>query len=325
MTDAIESWIDADPEAGIAAAFVGSGRAQFRCAGSFAGDAVTPHTVWPVASLSKPVFAYGVLLLAQAGLLELDESLTPWLPDDVRHADPTGGFTARRALAHTTGLPNWRGPDGLSALYPPGERFSYSTEGLYGLQQALERRLGQPVAKLLDQKVFAPLGMRQSALVAETAETISPALAFTLNAQPAIAGLSLRTSAADYARFLAAQWNDGEPGHLRGQWQRTMLAPQVRVADRDSLWWGLGWGLQVTADGPASFWHWGARGIPRVMSFAVGWPAQRRGAVVMTSHPDGLVLCREVLREAFPDNPLPAFDWLLPLQHWRADGLRPAT
>lgn len=48
--------------------------------------------VWTVASLTKPVFAYGVMLLAEKGLIELDRPLQTYLPSpylDTQNFCPT--------------------------------------------------------------------------------------------------------------------------------------------------------------------------------------------------------------------------------------------
>src|SRR5579863_3293913 len=43
---------------------------------------VTQDTIFNVGSLSKPVFAYGVMKLVDAGKLKLDEPLAPYLPKE---------------------------------------------------------------------------------------------------------------------------------------------------------------------------------------------------------------------------------------------------
>src|SRR3954469_18192803 len=70
---------------------------------------VEQDTIFAAASLTKPVFAAGVMTLVDDGLLELDRPLSeyvsePYLPDDDRAAS----ITARMVLSHTTGFPNWR-------------------------------------------------------------------------------------------------------------------------------------------------------------------------------------------------------------------------
>ena len=76
-----------------------------------------------VGSLSKPVFAYGVLKLVDAGKLKLDEPLAPYLPKEFTAGDPRfNQITARIVLSHRTGFPNWPG-DGqpLAIHFTPGE------------------------------------------------------------------------------------------------------------------------------------------------------------------------------------------------------------
>jgi hypothetical protein len=97
---------------------------------------VTGETVFEAASLSKPVFAYGVLKLVDQGKLGLDVPLTtylpkPYIPGDQRLAK----ITARIVLSHRTGFPNWRDGDSLPLYFTPGERFSYSGEGYIYLQR----------------------------------------------------------------------------------------------------------------------------------------------------------------------------------------------
>lgn len=76
---------------------------------------VTEGTLFNVGSLSKPVFAYGVLKLVDAGKLKLDESLAPYLPKESIAGDSRfNQITARFVLSHRTGFPNWRQTVNLS-------------------------------------------------------------------------------------------------------------------------------------------------------------------------------------------------------------------
>jgi hypothetical protein len=111
---------------------------------------------------------------------------------------------------------------------------------------------------------------------------------------------SLHTTAPDYARFVAAAPS------LDDEW----LTPQIEVHEAwragpplSGSTWGLGWGLQD--DG--SSWHWGWN--VGFLSFAVGWPAQRRGIVAFTNGQDGLWICKSVVRW-FSGDDHPAFHWL---------------
>ena len=90
---------------------------------------VQTDTIFEAASLSKPVFTYGVLKLVDQGKLDLDAPLSSYLPKPYVPDERVSKITARLVLSHRTGFPNWRGDDGLPIYFSPGERFSYSGEG----------------------------------------------------------------------------------------------------------------------------------------------------------------------------------------------------
>src|SRR5205823_3170598 len=90
---------------------------------------VRDDTLFPAASLSKPVFAYLTLRLVDRGVLDLDKPLYEYLPNQrIEQDERYKQITARMILSHTSGLPNWGGTP-LRLLFAPGERWSYSSEG----------------------------------------------------------------------------------------------------------------------------------------------------------------------------------------------------
>jgi hypothetical protein len=64
----------------------------------------------------------------------------------------------------------------------------------------------------------------------------------------------------------------------------------------DSVWWGLGWGLQRIDMGAFK-------------SFAYGVPALGDGVVILTNGANGLAVCRKIVRRLLPIA-RPAFRWL---------------
>lgn len=128
-------------------------------------ETLDDNTLIACGSLSKPVFAYGVLKLCEEKLIDLDRPLVNYvnatdLPDDPR----TKQITARHCLTHATGWQNWRfrAGDTLNFASNPGERFSYSGEGFYLLQRAVEQITGRGFEEFMRQRVFDPLGMTRS-------------------------------------------------------------------------------------------------------------------------------------------------------------------
>jgi len=109
------------------------------------------------------------------------------------------------------------------------------------------------------------------------------------------AAFSLTSTATDYARFMIEiiQSSQENRSHLQENLIAEMLKPQAKVTD--AIAWGLGWGLEHTADGDA-FWHWGNAGT--LQHFVVGYKKQGIGVVIMTNSANGLKLCKELTPRA---------------------------
>jgi CubicO group peptidase (beta-lactamase class C family) len=298
---------------------------------------VTNDTMFNVGSLSKPVFAYGVLKLVDAGKLKLDEPLAPYLPKESTEGDARfQQITARIVLSHRTGFPNWPG-DGkpLVIHFTPGERFSYSGAGIVFLQKAVEKITGKPLNDYMQEAVFGPLGMKHSSYVWNPAfeneiavgHDVGGAATDLFKAEQANAAASLATTAEDYAIFLGAAL---QGAGLRHATLREMEAPQIAVDPACSncvegtpsgklsatIFWGLGFGIEKTAEGE-SLWHWGDNGAFK--AFFVVRPATKSGVVYMTNSANGLSIARMILAETLGGEQ-PALDWLM-YDNYDAPGL----
>ncbi len=106
-------------------------------------EKVTDSSLFECASISKPVFAYFVMLQAERGLIDLDKPLYEYYPyKDIAYDERYKQITARMVLCHTSGLPNWRKDeysDSLSFDFNPGEKFGYSGEGYQYLMMTLKK------------------------------------------------------------------------------------------------------------------------------------------------------------------------------------------
>lgn len=275
---------------------------------------VRPDSVFQAASLSKPVFAYAVLKLVQQGHLALDAPVLQYLPQGYRHAsDPLQpgpaaqsdevtdprlrAVTLRMLLQHTAGLPNWAsGP--LRFEGTPGQRWAYSGEGYVLLQRAVEAVMRRPLDEVMQEQVFNPLGMGRSSyrwtpqigghLLPGTKANGAPRMVVPL--QQPVAAFSLYTTVEDYARFVIALLRD--PALLA-----TTADSPVDVDTRLNLSWGLGWGLEQSADG-VHLWQWGNN--PGYRAFVLAVPGSGDGLVLLTNSDAGLSLVEPLVRANVP-------------------------
>lgn len=276
---------------------------------------ITPDTMFQAASLSKPVTAWGVMSLVEAGLVDLDASvqhyLTRWrLPSLESEAQ---GVTVRRLLSHTAGIsvPGYRGlpasrslpglEDALSGkagsaavrlTQPPGKGFCYSGGG-YGLLQLLvEEVTGQSFARFMRATVLEPLGMVRSAFggIPVPEDIATPhdwkGNPIDLLQYPIAAAAGLISTAADLARFVAAgvRGPDKAPagrGVLTRGTVRLLLSPQPEAADE----WALGYATQVLANGIRIHYHTGSNPGFTAAIAAAAEPGE--GLVVLTNSDRG--------------------------------------
>ncbi len=136
--------------------------------------AVDPdRTVYDVASLTKVVgTTTAVMLLVEDGRMSLNDPVGRYLPE--WRYGLKGQATIRHLLTHTSGLPagaNLWAPTpedalgkalNLSLIATPGTRVTYSDIGFVVLWAAAEKAAGEPLYRLLDRRVYSPLGMRST-------------------------------------------------------------------------------------------------------------------------------------------------------------------
>jgi D-alanyl-D-alanine carboxypeptidase len=142
--------------------------------------AATDHSVYRIASLTKQFTATAILQLVEDGLMSLGGDVREYLPDFSTRGHHV---TIHHLLTHTSGVPNYTGlpafeerarldlgHDALVDLieqqpfdFPPGDALRYSNSGYYLLGMIVEAVSGQSYADYLEQHIFGPLGMDQSA------------------------------------------------------------------------------------------------------------------------------------------------------------------
>lgn len=138
--------------------------------------AVTDSTLYDLASLTKVVATTtAAMLLVDDGALDLDAPVGRYLPE-WRGSAVKERVTVRNLLLHNSGLtagsPLWRTAHNsddalriistLSLEYEPGSRAVYSDFGMILVALIVERLSGKPLDLLLAERVFRPLGLRET-------------------------------------------------------------------------------------------------------------------------------------------------------------------
>ncbi len=151
---------------GVAIAVVDRGRLawsrSFGVKNVLTRDPVREDTLFEAASMTKPVFAYVVMRLADEKRLDLDKPLARYRRPANLGIDPNLELiTARQVLAHSTGLPNWAS-EPLVTSSAPGSRYTYSGEAFIWLQLVVETIMGMGLGSVMQAKLFDPAGMSHS-------------------------------------------------------------------------------------------------------------------------------------------------------------------
>lgn len=104
-----------------------------------------PHTALALASVSKPLSAWGALIAVERGFVDLDEAAGP------------EGATLLNLLDHTSGLPF----EGDRTQASPGARRIYSNAGFDALGAHVAAAVGMDFSEWMTREVTEPLGMAE--------------------------------------------------------------------------------------------------------------------------------------------------------------------
>ena len=142
----------------------------------------TDDIFW-IASMSKPITAVCIAILADDGKLGFDDPLAKHLPEfaevmvseNGQRVKPSRPITLRDVLTHTSGLGDMTNRDPHLTLaetskrlsqqplrFQPGSRWAYSTAGIDILGRVVEVAGGMPFDQFLQKRVLDPLGMKDT-------------------------------------------------------------------------------------------------------------------------------------------------------------------
>ncbi len=151
--------------------------------------------IFQLHSMTKPVVAMAILMLAEEGLLSISDPVEKYLPEfrgqsvgevnadkSITLVKPIRPVQIRDMMTHTSGMMQ-NPPPGIGELhgalhktlaevilvasqqpllFQPGTKWSYSNMGVAALGRIIEVLSGMPFEKYLETKIFKPLGMNDT-------------------------------------------------------------------------------------------------------------------------------------------------------------------
>lgn len=285
-----------------------------------AKDAMRKDTLFRIASMTKPITAIGIMILVDEGKLSPDDDVAKHLPEfagqmlapgkaGAELRKPARPIKLRDLLTHTAGLANY--PKELADVYSkrdrtlaettkavaalplhfePGTKWSYSNSGIDILGRVIEVASGQSYESFLQQRVFDPLGMTDTAFypTAEQFKRIARTydkdkagklvsgpfglVGLPANPKHPIPAGGLVSSAADLAKLYRMMLHKGEWDGRRilsekavAEMTRTQTG-DIKTGFVDGMSFGYGWAVVKEPKGvtaalsPGTYGHGGAFG-----------------------------------------------------------------
>lgn len=242
------------------------------------GVRVTPQTVFQSGSMGKQFTAMAVMMLVEEGKLSLDDRVSKHLSVP----SSWSRITVRHLLTHTSGLGDYPEDFSLqedhsesellkmitaeSLAFAPGAKWNYSNLGYVILGILIHKVTGEFYGELLQERIFGPLGMKNTRIINEA--DIIPHRA---------AGYVLKEGALKNQEWVAPAVNTTADGSLyftaedMAKWDEALEARKLlSAAGFEQMWtpaklndgsaadYGFGWGIRKTDSGHRVLEHGGA-------------------------------------------------------------------
>jgi CubicO group peptidase (beta-lactamase class C family) len=285
------------------------------------------HTMYSLASISKPITATGLAVLIERGKIELDKPINDYLGEAkliARVGNPAEA-TVRRVANHSSGLPlhyqffyadePYRRP----AMYEtirrygnlvtaPGERFQYSNLGYGVIDYVISRAAGKPFADFMREEVFLPLGLTHMSVDIgpglEKYEAVrygTDGLRIPFYDFDHPGGSAIYASAHDLVRFGMFHLGDRQPDQkeiISDSLRRQMQEPTAESGK--SQGYGIGWLVDKNSQGETIVSHSGGMGGVNTLLTLV--PGKRLAVAVLANSNSGLPfsISKEILEVVMP-------------------------
>ncbi len=228
---------------------------------------VDAATTFRIGSITKQFTAASIMLLAQAGKLNVDDKLSKYLPN----APHAGEVTLRQLLTHTSGIPGYTELESFDAAsklpttpehivatiaskplaFRPGTRWEYSNTNFVLLGLVIQKITGQSYTDFVMQHIVRPLHLSSmtfwnplfvyhDAAAGYSTLPLEPVLhTIDWNWDWAWAAGGLNTSASDLARWDSAL----DSGSVVSPHSFRMMSTAQKLTDGTSTGYGFGLGV----------------------------------------------------------------------------------
>ncbi|MEM9103114.1 MAG: serine hydrolase [Pseudomonadota bacterium] len=315
---------------GMAIAIVHNGKIVYKHGFGIRDDKDVPvnaDTIFDIASLTKSFTAVLLAMQIDEGKYKWNTKVVDLLPNfKLYDADLTNKFEVRDLIAHDSGLPgaalNALGNFGYSVEHnmnavryikpvaPFRSTFAYQNIFLEFARQIIEKYSGKPFSKVINERIFDPLEMKDSFISTETAfskqkNVAQPFLFYKGKNYPYsrnspyltkqwalgvdVASGGMRSSAADMAKWLLFNMGNGKVGHTSLLSQKNLdfiHTPQTIIQKSKNgiieQAYGEGWFIDKQAYPPYTVLYHpgGGTGMHAFMAYI---PQTKTGIVILTN------------------------------------------
>jgi CubicO group peptidase (beta-lactamase class C family) len=173
---------------------------------------MTTDAIFWIASMSKPMTTAGLMMLVDEGKVALTDPVEKYLPEfkgqwvvaekDSEHQvlkKPGHPITVREVMSHTSGLTprspmepeidmlalrdNVRSYPLLPLKFEPGTKYEYSNAGINTAGRIIEVVSGMPYEQYMDERLFKPLGMKDTTFWPDASQVMRLAKSYKPNAE----------------------------------------------------------------------------------------------------------------------------------------------
>ena len=250
---------------------------------------ITSESVFDAGSVVKQFVAAATLLLVQDGRLSLTEDVHAYLPELPDYGRP---ITLDQLMTHTSGIRDWTGLGPLTGRsidaltltlrqrqldFSPGDEWAYSNGGYVLLKEIVARRSGMTFGKFAQARLFDPLGMKNTAYVADLRTVVRHrALAYEKAGNGWRLDVQFDNDRGGGGALLSTPadlliWNDALADKRLGGFVTEKLEEPARLNNGRTLGYGRGLFLDRNGGGRV-LWHSG--GAAGYGTFLVRFPEQ---------------------------------------------------